>query len=163
MSVRRTLCLLRKQQSKYVIKKHSSDHQASATATHTRGESIASLGPQRWSWSKEIPLVRGEKQVNGNSPSLREKGKWLLGLAHRSEPLEKEMATHSSILAWRIPGTEEPSGPQSRGSRRVKHDWTKHTHQSERNNPQAGDYCTGWWTHTETLLEQKSGLPLFRS
>ena len=36
--------------------------------------------------------------------------------------LEKEMATHSSILAWRIPGTEEPSGPQSIGSQRVGHD-----------------------------------------
>ena len=37
--------------------------------------------------------------------------------------LEKEMATHSSILAWRIPGTEEPSGLLSVGSHRVGHDW----------------------------------------
>ena len=36
--------------------------------------------------------------------------------------LEKEMATHPSILAWRIPGTEEPSGLQSMGSHRVGHD-----------------------------------------
>ena len=36
--------------------------------------------------------------------------------------LEKEMATHSSILAWRIPGTEEPVGLPSLGSRRVGHD-----------------------------------------
>ena len=36
--------------------------------------------------------------------------------------LEKEMATHSSILAWRIPGTEEPSGLLSMGSHRVGHD-----------------------------------------
>ena len=36
--------------------------------------------------------------------------------------LEKEMATHSSILAWRIPGTEEPGGLPSMGSRRVGHD-----------------------------------------
>ena len=36
--------------------------------------------------------------------------------------LEKEMATHSSILAWRIPGTEEPGGLQSMGSHRVGHD-----------------------------------------
>ena len=36
--------------------------------------------------------------------------------------LEKEMATHSSILAWRIPGTEEPGGLLSMGSRRVGHD-----------------------------------------
>ena len=36
--------------------------------------------------------------------------------------LEKEMATHSSVLAWRIPGTEEPGGLPSMGSHRVEHD-----------------------------------------
>ena len=40
----------------------------------------------------------------------------------RKDPLEKEMATHSSILAWRIPWTEEPGGLQSTGSQRVGHD-----------------------------------------
>ena len=38
------------------------------------------------------------------------------------DPLEKEIATHSSVLAWRIPGTEEPSGLLSMGSHRVGHD-----------------------------------------
>ena len=38
--------------------------------------------------------------------------------------VEKEMATHSSILAWRIPGTEEPGGLPSMGSHRVGHDWS---------------------------------------
>ena len=38
------------------------------------------------------------------------------------DPLEKEMATHSSILAWRIPRTEEPGGLQSTGLQRVGHD-----------------------------------------
>ena len=37
------------------------------------------------------------------------------------DPLEKEMATHSSILAWRIPWSEEPGGPQSIGLQRVRH------------------------------------------
>ena len=37
------------------------------------------------------------------------------------DPLEKDMATHSSILAWRIPWTEEPGGLQSKGSQRVGH------------------------------------------
>ena len=37
------------------------------------------------------------------------------------DPLEKEMATHSSILAWKIPWTEEPGGLQSMGCRRVRH------------------------------------------
>ena len=38
--------------------------------------------------------------------------------------LEKEMATHSSVLAWRIPGMGEPGGLQSMGSHRVRHDWS---------------------------------------
>ena len=38
--------------------------------------------------------------------------------------LEKEMATHSSVLAWRIPGMEEPGRPLSLGSHRVGHDWS---------------------------------------
>ena len=38
------------------------------------------------------------------------------------DPLEKEMATHSSILAWKISWTEEPGGLQSMGSQRVRHD-----------------------------------------
>ena len=41
----------------------------------------------------------------------------------REVPLEKEVATRSSILAWRIPSTEEPGGPQSMGSQRVRQDW----------------------------------------
>ena len=40
----------------------------------------------------------------------------------QEDPLEKEMATHSNILAWRIPWTEEPGGLQSMGSQRVGHD-----------------------------------------
>ena len=40
----------------------------------------------------------------------------------QEDPLEKEMVTHSSILAWRIPWTEEPGGLQSMGSLRVGHD-----------------------------------------
>ena len=39
----------------------------------------------------------------------------------QEDPLEEEMATHSSILAWRIPRTEEPGGLQSMGSQRVGH------------------------------------------
>ena len=40
----------------------------------------------------------------------------------QEDPLEKGIATHSSILAWRIPWTEEPGGLQSMGSQRVGHD-----------------------------------------
>ena len=44
-------------------------------------------------------------------------------MAQTVYPLEKEMATHSSVLAWKIPCTEEPGGLQSMGSQRVRHDW----------------------------------------
>ena len=46
---------------------------------------------------------------------------WVRSLG-REDPLEKEMATHSSILAWRFPWMEEPGGLQSTGSQRVGHD-----------------------------------------
>ena len=51
---------------------------------------------------------------------------WVRSLG-QEDPLEKEMATHSSILAWRIPWMEEPVGLQSMGSKRVRHDWTTNT------------------------------------
>ena len=45
---------------------------------------------------------------------------WIQSLG-REDPLEKEMATHSGIPAWRIPWTEEPGGLQSMGSQRLRH------------------------------------------
>ena len=54
-------------------------------------------------------------------PTMQETWIWFLG---GEDPLEKEMATHSSTLAWKIPWTEEPGGLQSMGSQRVRHDWT---------------------------------------
>ena len=50
---------------------------------------------------------------------MQETWVWSLGW---EDPLEKEMATHSSTLAWKIPWTEEPGGLQSMGSQRVWHD-----------------------------------------
>ena len=49
---------------------------------------------------------------------------WPLG---QEDPLKKEMATHSSVLAWRIPWTEEPGGLQSKRSQRAGHDWVANT------------------------------------
>ena len=47
----------------------------------------------------------------------------------QKDPLEEAMATHSSILAWKIPWTEEPSRLQSMGTQRIKHDSvTEHAH-----------------------------------
>ena len=54
-----------------------------------------------------------------NVPAMQETWVRFLG---RQDPLEKEMATHSSILAWRIPWTEKPGRLQSTGSQRVGHD-----------------------------------------
>ena len=48
---------------------------------------------------------------------------WIIAKWYRGM-LEKEMATHSSILAWRIPGTEEPGGLPSMGSHTVRHNWS---------------------------------------
>ena len=53
-----------------------------------------------------------------NLPVMQETQVQSLG---QEDPLEKEMAIHSSILAWRIPWTEESGGQQSTGSRRVGH------------------------------------------
>ena len=57
-------------------------------------------------------------QTVNNPPAMQETGVQSLGW---EDPLEKRMATHSRILAWRIPWTEEPGGLQSVGSQRVGH------------------------------------------
>ena len=57
---------------------------------------------------KNLPAIAGD--IRGMVPSLGWEG-----------PLEEGMATHSGILAWRIPWTEEPGGLQSMGSHRVGH------------------------------------------
>ena len=57
-------------------------------------------------------------------PAMQETWVQFLGW---KDPLEKEIATHSSILAWRIPWTEEPGGLQSMGSQRIGHDRVNNT------------------------------------
>ena len=59
-------------------------------------------------WVKNLSAVETQKM---QIPSL-----------DQEDPLEEGMATHSSILAWRIPWTEEPGGLQSKGSQRLRHD-----------------------------------------
>ena len=63
-------------------------------------------------------------QMAKNLPAV-----WKIWVQSRGqeEPLEKGMATHSSILAWRIPGTEEPNRLQSMGLQRVRHYWVTNT------------------------------------
>ena len=57
-------------------------------------------------------------QLLKNLPAMQET--WVRSLGWE-DPQEKGMATHSSILAWKIPWTEEPGGLQSMGSRRIRH------------------------------------------
>ena len=72
----------------------------------------------------ENPMDRGAwwAAVHGVAKSQT----WLsdLTFTFHFHALEKEMATHSSVLAWRIPGTGEPGGLLSMGSHRVGHDWS---------------------------------------
>ena len=57
-----------------------------------------------------------------NLPAVQKRKEILVQSLGREDPLEEGMATHSSILAWEIPWTEEPGGLQSIGSQRVRHD-----------------------------------------
>ena len=62
------------------------------------------------------------------------------------------MATHSSILAWRIPGTEEPGGLPSMGSHRVRHDWSDLAAAAAAR--EADDNNKKWQEYTEELLKK---------
>ena len=62
-------------------------------------------------------------QMVENLPAMQT---WVQSLV-QEDPLEKEMATHSSVLDWRIPRTEEPGRLQSSGSQRVGRDWATNT------------------------------------
>ena len=74
--------------------------------------------PLQYSWaSLLVHMVK-------NLPSMRETQVWFMG---QEDPLEKRMATHSSILAWRMPWTEEPGGLQSMGLQKVRHESVMNT------------------------------------
>ena len=64
----------------------------------------------------------GRRSLVGCSPWVTKSWTRLSDFSFHFHALEKEMATHSSVLAWRIPGMEEPGGPLSMGSHRVGHD-----------------------------------------
>ena len=82
----------------------------------------------------ELPSLR-EKRASlvahtvKNLPAMHEIQLWSLGW---EDPLKKGMATHSSILAWRIPWRKEPGGLQSMGSQKTGHDWATNTHFSSK-------------------------------
>ena len=70
-------------------------------------------------WARTIHVGFPGDSVVKNLPAVQEM--WVISL-DQEDPLEKGMATHSSILAWKIPWTEEPGRLQSMGSQRVGHD-----------------------------------------
>ena len=70
----------------------------------------------------------------------------------REDPLEKEMAIHSSILAWKIPWTEKPSRLQSTGSQRVGHNWATELNWTELNH----SFWRRKWQPTPVFLPGKS-------
>ena len=80
------------------------------------------LGTKGWIWERVCPWACASQvaQLIKNLPAMQETQIWSLGW---EDPLEKDMATHSSILAWRIPWTEEPGRLQSMGLQRVGHNW----------------------------------------
>ena len=67
-------------------------------------------------------------QMVMNLPAMQRTSVWSLD---QKDPLEKGMATHPTILAWRIPWTEEPGGLLSRELQRVGHAWVTNTHSIE--------------------------------
>ena len=70
-------------------------------------------------YNNQLLISSRVAQMVKRLPTMRET--WVRSLG-REDPLEKEMATHSSILAWRILWMEEPGGLQSMGSQRVGRD-----------------------------------------
>ena len=72
----------------------------------------------------ENPMDRGAWQSMGLRRARHDWATLLSLFTFHFHALEKEMATHSSVLAWRIPGMVEPGGLPSLGSHRVTHDWS---------------------------------------
>ena len=92
----------------YIIYLHTHTH------THTWGFPGGVSGKEPAYQCRRLKRCRFKKKKK------KEMQVWSLD---REDPLEKGMATHSGVLAWRIPWTEEPGGLQSMGSQRVRHDW----------------------------------------
>ena len=94
------------------------------TEEPVRLQSMGSLWRRQW---HPTPVLlpgksHGQRSLVGCSPWGCEESDMTEQLHFHFHALEKEMATHSSVLAWRIPGTGEPGGLASMGSHRVGHD-----------------------------------------
>ena len=83
-------------------------------------------------------------------PWMQETWVWSMGW---EDPLEKRMATHSSILSWRIPWTEEPGGLQSMELQKVRHDWVTNIHKHI-SRIQRNPVWQAWWGVGITYLSE---------
>ena len=88
------------------------EHHGQSLAWH-HGSCINFVNYKKWATSLVAHMVN-------NLPAMQETWVWYLG---QEDPLEKEMATHSSTLGWKIPWMEKPGGLQSMGLQRIGHDW----------------------------------------
>ena len=86
---------------------------------------LSSILAWRIPWTEKLGRLQsmGMQRVGHLKPNLTQV--WSQG---QEDPLRKGMATHSNVLAWRIPWTEEPGGLQSMELQRVRHDWATNTH-----------------------------------
>ena len=107
------------------------------------------MGWQRMRWLIGVSLVA---QLVKNLPAVQETRVQSLG---REDPLEKETATHSSILVWKISWTKKPGGLQSMGSQKGGHNWATNTHTTQ----WTWDWASSgrWWRTGKSGLLQSMG------
>ena len=103
-----------------------SDHRRLQVTTHIR-QVVMSGFTRAWLSSHPAKYIQASfvAQSVKNLSAVQETRVQSLGW---EDPLEKEIATHSSILVWKISWTEKPGGLQSMGSQRVRHDWATNTY-----------------------------------
>ena len=118
-----------------VVKGHSFNHNSSmipgdhslflTVALYTAGRAPGNPWAPK-AWCDSIHILQLQSFPGGTANQEKQEIPfWSLG---REDPLDKDMATHCSILAWRVPWTEEPGGLQNIGLRRVRHNWvTEHS------------------------------------
>ena len=122
----------------------------------TSGPATSALIWVPLAWASQVaPMVKNMPARKISMPAGNLRHVWSLG---QEDPLEEEMTTHSSILAWRIPRTEEPGGLQSIGLQRVGHDWSNLAQHSPffNNSPQktSSSLCTGVMSHFFYIFKQ---------
>ena len=103
------------------------DREAWCAAVHGASKSRTQLSDwNELNWTELSILKWGFPGGSGGKEPVCNEWDWVWSLG-QEDPQEKEMATHSSVLAWRIPWTEEPGQLQSMGLQSVRHNWAAKT------------------------------------